>query len=67
MNGTDDREITKEYFRSEKKLDASMQFGGVRSIGKKRKYNIFDTLVKISLLYGAETVSYTHLNRSNRK
>lgn len=53
--GKDDNEIRKRDVQARKTIGCLNGIFWSQEIGKQRKYTIYDTLIKSSLLYGAET------------
>lgn len=55
VTGLDDREITRRILQASKIVRCLSRIWWSKDIGKKRKCNIYDALVKSSILYGAHT------------
>lgn len=55
VNGNDDREITRRILESRKTVGCLDAVWWSQDTGEKRKHNIYDSLVKSSLLNGVET------------
>ena len=61
--GKDDKEIKKRITQAKRTIGCLNGVFWSTEIGKKRKFNIYETLVKSSLLYGAETWRITEANQ----
>ncbi|CAG9841217.1 unnamed protein product [Diabrotica balteata] len=63
--GKDDEEIKRRITQSRKTIGCLNSVLWSHEIGKRRKHNIYESLIKSSLLYGAETWRITENNRRN--
>lgn len=61
--GTDDKEIKKRVTQARRTIGCLNNILWSKEIGKHRKYNIYNTMIKSSLLYGAETWRLTETNK----
>lgn len=61
--GKDDREIKKRITHARRLIGCLNGVLWSSNIGKKRKHNIYETIIKSSLLYGAETWTISESNR----
>ncbi|XP_072392161.1 uncharacterized protein [Diabrotica undecimpunctata] len=61
--GKDDEEIKKRVTQARRTIGCLNEIRWSSEIGIKRKYNIYKTLIKSSLVYGAETWRITENNR----
>lgn len=62
-SGKDDREIQKRITQARRIIGCLNGILWSNEIGKQRKYNIYETLIKSCLTYGAETWKITEQNR----
>ena len=61
--GKDDKEINKRITQARRTIGCLNGIFWSEEIGKHRKFNIYDSLIKSSLLYGAETWRITEYNK----
>lgn len=63
ITGKDDKEINKRITQARRIIGCLNGIFWSKEIGKHRKYNIYETLIKSSLLYGSETWRITENNK----
>lgn len=61
--GTDDKEIRARISQAKKGVSCLNGILWSKHINKKRKYNIYNSMIKTNLIYGAETWRLTEKNR----